>query len=121
MRWEDKIVQYMEKSADFMLENAPSFFQEIVAYGRAKALLFLVGTPVFLVAASCITYYSFRAKLHPKCWADVCGPGESHYIAGRIVGPLFMLISFIVFMCNIEAALMVWFAPKLYILKQIKS
>lgn len=117
MNWQDRILQYIEETKDFLLENAPSFFSEIAAYGRAKSILVLILLPIFFISGIVISYKASKEPVFGK-YADII-PGKSGFLVLRISGWAVSLISFIVFMTCVDDSLMCWFAPKLYIIRQI--
>ena len=117
--WKEKIIEYIEGTKDFLLENAPSFFQEIVAYGRAKSLFCLVILPLIFIGGIVSSVRAFRIRSFGE-YGDVI-PGTGGYIVLRIVGLGLAFFSFVMFAVLIDDAILCWFAPKLYILRKIKG
>lgn len=115
--WKQKVLEYIDQTKDFFIEQAPAFVQEIIAYGRALSILYLFVCPIIMCLSSLLIYYSTRERIFNDygCVKDGRGRGA----LGAIVGSIIFLTSSIAFMKNVDQALMTWFAPKLYIIKMI--
>ena len=115
--WKEKIIEYIEGTKDFLLENAPEFFREIVIYGRARSLLLLILCPLVFLSSIIMMYHCFKIRAFDSV-SDVI-PGKGAYVAFRVISIVICFISLISFLQGIGDALMCWYAPKLYIIKQI--
>ena len=111
------------KASDFAVEQLPDIAQSYVAYGRAYATIQLLA---FLLALCAAVYVAIRygflntAAVH----------GEQHYdpgswTEGRVMSAVFgSIVSVavaVVAMVSSGPFLLVWFAPKVWLLKEIAS
>ena len=113
-----KIIEYIDGTKDFLLENAPSFIQEVVAYGRAKSILILGLCPLVFILSLLICWNSSKnIKVDRYDMAE----GSTKYLISCIASGILAFIVFIIFCSAAEPSLMSWFAPKLYILKMISG
>lgn len=113
-----KIIEYVDGTKDFLLENAPSFIQEVVSYGRAKSILILGLCPLVFVLSLLICWNSSKnVKIDRYDMAE----GSTKYFISCIASGMLAVIVFIIFCSCAEPSLMCWFAPKLYILRMIRG
>jgi hypothetical protein len=109
-------IQSATKAAgDFAMEQLPDVVQQYVLYGRIVSLFWVfVGIALFAIGALSIK----RAKLE--------GHGEWKYESflkdfglGYWVGTIFCGVGLISAATSTNAALLVWLAPKVWLLKEI--
>lgn len=114
------LVDSLQGGKDFVIEQSPLLVQEIVSFGRAKHTILLSLAALSLVAfAWCVRKYwrpidNFMDGLTAD---DACGT-----FVGIVVGSLVWIgVSIGVFCSNFVPSLEAWFAPRLYVLHQIKD
>lgn len=99
------------KASDFAMEQLPDIAQSYVAYGRAVGTLAVVIPLIVLVAGWLIAW---RVYLYKK-------DKESYYDPFRIMFPAILLSGLCLLSVVVATpqALLVWFAPKVWLLKEI--
>lgn len=111
-------IQSATKAAgDFAVEQLPEIVQQYILYGRIASLVWVfVGIAIFAVGALSIK----RARLE--------GHGEWKYESfmkdfglGYWLGAIFCVTGLISSAISINSALLVWFAPKVWLIKEIAS
>lgn len=108
----DKLVEILTsiqvatgKAADFAIEQLPDIAVSYIAYGRALYSIVML----FGLVAMCLSVWGwFR---YSKNGQDV------HFALGLFCG----VIGLAAFVTNLSSALMVWFAPKVWLLKEIAN
>jgi hypothetical protein len=103
------------KASDFAMAELPDIAQSYVAYGRAmSALSMAVGIATFLTG---ILMFKYAAK---HDWGKHDSP--FNYAGGPRWVALFMVaVGLISFGSSANTALLVWFAPKVWLLQEIAS
>jgi hypothetical protein len=103
------------KAYDFTIEQLPDIAQSYVAWGRALHTMEFSLSVLCLIAGLVGCYWTtFKSKAvdFDNCWT-----------IGRIIGCIVAgstaLISLIATSSTLPAFLMVWFAPKVWLLKEI--
>ncbi len=101
-----------KEAGDFAMEQLPDIAQQYVMYGRVNSLVWLFAWAVVFIAA---VYMNFRFvrymknedewEMSPLLMATVSGAGG----AGMV------------FMTCAQTAALVWFAPKVWLLKELAS
>jgi hypothetical protein len=104
-------IQSATKAAgDFALEQLPDIAQQYVVYGRALASFWiLLGAAFLIYAAVGATKCIRNARAGKDDWAF--GFGFSGGIAA-VIGMMFVCV-------NVSTFALVWFAPKVWLLKEI--
>jgi hypothetical protein len=102
------------KASDFAMAELPDIAQSYIAYGRAAYTAAIVLAVVVLVAAV------FAARLWAiegaKSWSDRNEPKFMVGLFGTVGG---VMLGLMVLAMNASSALLVWFAPKVWLLKEI--
>jgi hypothetical protein len=99
------------KASDFALEQLPDIAQSYVAYGRAYSMVSLA----FFVCVALGSALALRWAVNSKN-QDSPGP----FFAG-LVGGAAGLISLGMTLVSVKGAMLVWFAPKVWLLKEIAT
>lgn len=121
-----KITEYIEGSKDFLLDNAPEFLKEIVFYGRIKELFQFA---IFCGIIFIIFYWLYLLNKYTDKEKEAFIPsyhGEEYTIdvseALAMGILLFCLIpSFYFLYQSIISSIMLFAAPKLYILRMVRG
>ena len=108
------------KASDFAMEQLPDIAQSYVAYGRVSSSLFALAAIAAAAASFHIAYnkgFNDKAATHQ----DGCQKGDWHdsRIAFTIIGSVCFLFAFLVCVPVINEALLVWLAPKVWLLKEL--
>ena len=110
----DNLVSLLEKTGEFVLEQAPPLAQEIIAYGRATTSITVASGIVFLIAFIFISRSNIKAD-----WDEI---DENPEMIFRIIANIGTgLLGVMLVALNTNNCLMAWVAPRLYLLKTIKS
>lgn len=103
----------LEKGGQFVMEQAPPLAKEIIAYGRVVHVLWIL-----IAMAILFSVYKLAPKVR-DAWEEmdniVMGLGGGGYCLIGTVGSLITIL------LNVEAAVKVWFAPRLYLLDYVMS
>lgn len=110
------------QAKDFALGQLPDIAQSYIAYGRLSASL-AVAIGLALVAVA--PWALFRMAYHDRLYLTTSGEEEATHkgkgfllfvvgVAGGAVGVALLLI-------NVQSAMLVWMAPKVWLLKQLAS
>lgn len=117
-------IQAATKTAgDFAMEQLPDIAQQYVAYGRAFATVNLILAVVFAAGSAFVALrfgYMNSTAVHEK---GHYAPGQwkDARVSASIFGTLFGLISLIWILAAAHSAALVWFAPKVWLLKELAS
>lgn len=117
------------KAGDFAMVQLPDIAQSYVMYGRA----FTTTWVLISLAIACLGIYTVRltskrvAMAQTKYEADKAASGNGYISRGSYfewsdVGPfpfLPFILSAVLFGVNLQQLLLVWFAPKVWLLKEI--
>jgi hypothetical protein len=95
--------------ADFALEQLPDIAQQYVIYGRVSLSIFTLIGVALLVAMSRL---SLRTAHHIR-------NDDETGIATGIAAAVCAVAGCITFAANVSAFLMVWFAPKVWLIKEL--
>ena len=116
------------KASDFAMEQLPDVAQSYVMYGRVSSLAFalaglaFVGLGCWLVCIIVQAYKKYNEE-RSKRESIYGGPGEPFGVAMSCgLGSLgAFIVGAALFLSNAQAAMLVWFAPKVWLLKEIAS
>jgi hypothetical protein len=104
------------KASDFAMEQLPDIAQSYVAFGRAYHTFWIVSMVLVLLGIGWGTIKVFRLASRPEGVLDDMPP--SFAVAfGSLIGAL----PFLIFLDSLKPALLVWFAPKVWLLKEIAT
>lgn len=104
------------KAGDFALEQLPDIAQSYVAFGRAWESLM-----VALMVAVLVCIYRGTAKVYQQCKANPRAYDEMPAPLAWFFGALASIIPAVILLVHMKPALMVWFAPKVWLLKEIAT
>lgn len=98
-----KIAEAASKAGDFAAEQLPDIAYQFVAYNRAYMTALMVLSIVMFITAIFVVRKFWKAS------------------EGAIIfpGALTVIVSFMMFTTNLKEFLMVWFAPKIFIITEI--
>lgn len=103
------------KASDFAMEQLPDIAQSYVVYGRVSSSF---AVAVFLAVCIAAIFVALRFGFFGR-GVDQFG----HWSSGRLISAIFgafgVLIGFIGVATNAPAFFLVWFAPKVWLLKEI--
>lgn len=103
------------KASDFAMEQLPDIAQSYVAYGRVWLTLQALWLAVVVVAALFVAArYGFMStkKTSYGHWAD-------ERIFAAAAGSVIALVSSSFFMSMLQPVILVWLAPKVWLLKEL--
>lgn len=107
----------VKAAGDFALEQLPDIAYQYIAYGRAYytflTILAIVGIAIGLWLFIRKAIYG-EQRDRSYSWSD----NRSAALAGGI-GLIF--VSFFIFVANVSNTIMVWFAPKIWLIKEIAA
>lgn len=107
----------VQKTADFTVEQLPDIVTQYVAYGRVQATTVTVSFVILLVAFLVLLFrYGVFAQQDPDrhYWSDV-------RIASFWVGSTGSVIAFLCLAITTSDFIMVWLAPKVWLLKSLAN
>ena len=102
----------LEKGGQFVVEQAPPLAKEIVAYHRIIDPLYVVAG-LLLMASSVLLI-----KRVKRAWRDL--DSEFAGVGGMLYCFIAMICGFGMFACNFESSIMVWVAPRLFLLDYVR-
>lgn len=108
------------KAGEFALTQLPQVAQEYVVYGRVKTAVF---TSLFLVvgiAAICLAVWAYKNPWNTSPYSIDKGKNRSEsnrmvMFFGGSLGGLIIIMSFLAF------DYLVWFAPKVWLIKELSN
>jgi len=116
------------KAGDFAMVQLPDIAQQYVVYGRAYTLVLMLGAmAIFCLGFYCVHLTKRKVAAADAKYAEAMKQpnsyvSRSHFFEWSDVGP-FPFIPFVVgvtvFGINLSQTLLVWFAPKVWLLKEI--
>ena len=102
---------------DFALSQLPDIAQSYVAYGRAVALFSIVACLAAAVFFGWVAVaYGFRGKQ-----PDTYGSWAESRIVASMFGSFLSLVGGISFFAAVIQGSLVWFAPKVWLLRELAS
>lgn len=111
-----KLIQYIDGTKDFLLEQSPEIFKQLVLYGRIKSLMLMLMFPIFIVVSIFIYRKINKSTDGSNSWAY---DNENECIFLGIIGVILFMVLGIFFVCGLDHFVSSWFAPKIYILKYL--
>lgn len=113
-----KLIEYLDGTKDFILENAPSFFHEVVIYGRA--VYSLASISIFLIVVCCpIIVWKCLKKIKFSRVHEMLEDGSTKYLVICLAIVPILIASVINLPWLTDLCLMSWFAPKLFLFKYL--
>jgi hypothetical protein len=104
------------KASDFAMEQLPDIAQQYVAFGRAYHTFWIVAMTAVLIVIGWVTVKAYRLAARPEGAFD----GMPAPLA-FIIGGMASLLPLIVLADSLQPGMMVWFAPKVWLLKEIAT
>lgn len=108
----DKLVEYLQNSQDFMLEQMPEIIRQALTYEKMSAY-FTAGLMLllFVIGVSTAIYIWKRPKLESDGrWS---GPSIFALLVSLMFSPMF----FVTLCINIDKLLKIYIAPKYYLIQ----
>lgn len=102
------------KASDFALEQLPDIAQSYVAYGRASVTLSIIMSVALLFAVAWLFKWTHHKVSKEDYDAVIWFPTG---LAGSIAA-MFLTINLFI---DSKTAMLVWFAPKVWLLKELAS
>lgn len=108
------------KAADFAMDQLPDIAQSYVVYGRVSASVFAVAAIAVVAACFHVGYnkgFNDKAATHTEGWQK--GHWHDSRIAFATIGSFGFLFASLVCVPVVNEALLVWFSPKVWLLKEL--
>ena len=101
----DTIISATKAAGDFAMEQLPDLAMQMVMYGRA------LSTSLLIVSIALLWF----------CWW--CGKESTKYDREMLVVPCMCssIAGVVLFLCSLHDFVLSWFAPKIYIIKEVAS
>lgn len=106
-----KIIEYLESTKDFFLEQAPDVIKQMIAY-ESFTCIFAITISGLLFLGVCI-FWLYMYK-NPNKKDEYCG-----WNCARCVLPLALLPLFGMLVCSIDNYVKIKMAPKYYIMQKV--
>jgi hypothetical protein len=115
------------KASDFAMVQLPDIAQQYVAYGRAyTALVMAVGVAIFCCGFWAVAFVNAKHRAADAAYAEAKEKDKSewrgHFFEASDAYPFpfipFVIGAFVVFL-DAQQFMLVWFAPKVWLLKEI--
>ena len=114
-----EIVSWVKSAKDFVVEQSPLVCQEILAWGRIKAIFYIGMGMVFLLITTLVSCNFWKNK---QKWHDKGGDAnEFKFVASILVGIATFIVGTILILVNIHGLLYVIYAPRLYLLETLSK
>jgi hypothetical protein len=110
------------KASDFALGQLPDVAQSYVVYGRVTATLDVVVLGAMFAGAVYVAVrkgFLNHTAIKTRCYSE--GDWEETRTAAAVVGSMAAVILFCCEMAAIQSAALVWFAPKVWLLKELAA
>jgi hypothetical protein len=104
----------VKTGADFAIEQLPDIVQQYIIFGR----VFNTVTAVFGIGLLIGSYYLFRAALK-EVKKDLYHQQDGVIIGGWLGGGTCSFVGVALIFANIKNLILVWFAPKIWLLFEI--
>ena len=102
------------KTSDFALEQLPEIAQSYVLYGRVFSLV----TVLLCLAVLLALVWLFRVTYRATSEGDV---DEIVWMPVGMVGVVVGVVAVLLFLEGLQSTFLVWFAPKVWLLKELAS
>lgn len=112
----NKLLQYLERSKDFLLEETPIVIQQALKYEKISCLLSMIFILVLMCVGTIIAYSCWKnPKLTEfKNW-------EITSIFGVIIPLLFSPVFICQFYCSLDKMIKIYIAPKYFLISLIAN
>ena len=109
---QQKLLEYLENSHDFILDEMPEVIQQALTYERLSALFTAVLMFVLIITACTVFYY---------CWMnpslDKYGSRNMSNVMGMVIPGSFMGLFTVTFCSSFDKLLKIYIAPKYYLIQ----
>lgn len=109
-----EVLNIIQSTKYFVLEQAPDLAKDIVSYGRIFSL-FELSISIFLVVFTVLFFKFTKKRVKNNDWNDDC------WMPISIIGTIVIIIGVISSIVNVEQAILAWCAPKMYLLEYVGS
>lgn len=114
-KYGDEVFKWLQDSGQFVKEQAPLVCQEAIHWGQVESIFFsLIGIAVLALAFFLYKKGRYYLKLKPY-------PSEDGYMFCFMGSGFTAIIGIMIFSINLHHFLFITFAPRLYLLEQIKE
>lgn len=112
----DSIGKSVEKASTFASEQIPDIAMQYVAFGRASSSVFLAICFLMFIVGSwlLIRVAVMNSRKYPESWAL-----DDRRVGAALAGAPLMIVSFIAMIISLNSFLMVWFAPKVWLINEL--
>ena len=106
------------KATDFAAVQIPDIAMQYVTFGRAySSIVILVAIVILLIGLFLIVFVAIKNCYKiPSCYYGSWGDGRT---SALIFGGGFVFVGFTLFAINMYDFLMVWFAPKIWLITEL--
>ena len=106
----------VSKAGDFAAEQLPDIATQYIVYGRITSVIsVLAGVALLGSVGVAINYIKKEVKKDSYEMCEGCCVGSGAYAAvAGVIGSMTLF-------CSVPQAIMVWFAPKVWLLKELAS
>ena len=108
----EKLLEYMQRTDDFFLEQSPALIKQALEYEKISAWLEVVIFTSLLLGAMSIAYYSWK---HPSL--DKYGTRETGSFLGVFMPLIFIPLVLVGIYSSIDTLIKISIAPKYFLLK----
>jgi hypothetical protein len=114
----DSIATTVDKASTFAAEQVPDIALQYVAFGRASITAYMtISVIVFCVAFwMAVRIGVMNSRQYP---VDTYGTWDERRVGAFVVGGLMGIGSIIAFFVNLNHFIMVWVAPKIWLINEI--
>lgn len=107
-----KLIEYMESTGDFLLEQAPDLIQQVLRYEKIAALVSTITAVTLLAIALSFAYYFWN---YPGL--DKHGSRDFPSILGLMLPLAAFLPLLILLMCSVDKIIKICVAPKFFLIE----
>ena len=112
------------KTADFAMEQLPDIAQSYIAYGRAWHTVSCILTLIGLAASVLIAWslgFGNKSAINTRKGSLYEGDWLAHRVIAALGGSVCAFVMSMSFAANVGEALLVWVAPKVWLLKELAA
>ena len=102
----------VKASGDFAASQLPDIAQQYITYGRAANT---VDAVLFLLASAILARFAYK-QLHNE-WDDSNPEGQALIVLSSAACVLMLIL----FLCRLRDVMLVWFAPKVWLIEKMAS
>lgn len=113
-----KALEYVQKTEDFMLDQAPEVFEEIIYFNMVKHSLFSI---ISLVIIAIAIYVIHKIWTGGKIYEFGIVNDKDKGFVSIFITLIVLVPSSALFFVQVTSALKAWLAPRLYIIEYLKN